>query len=199
MLLAMKAALAFASVVFFGALGLSAALGAQSETWTVDPVHSTAQFTARHFGIVPVIGTIPIKSASVTLDSGSQIPTAITADLDASKLDTHNDMRDNDLRSAHYFNVASTPGIHFVSSKIDGTDPKHFTVTGDLTMHGQTHPVVLNAQVVGAGKSPRGRSIIAYEASVTIDRTQWGMNYGPLVVGNNIDISLNVEADGPQS
>lgn len=199
MLCAMKSALAFASVFFFSALGLSAALGAQSETWTVDPVHSTAQFTARHFGIVPVIGTIPIKSASVTLDSGSEIPTAITAGLDASKLDTHNDMRDNDLRSAHYFNVASTPNIHFVSTKIGGTDPKHFTVTGDLTMHGETHSVVLNAQVVGAGKSPRGRSIIAYEATVTIDRTQWGMSYGPLVVGNNIDISLNVEADGPQT
>ncbi|HEY2554661.1 MAG TPA: YceI family protein [Candidatus Cybelea sp.] len=195
----MKAALAFASAFFFSALGLSAALGAQSETWTVDPVHSTAQFTARHFGIVPVIGTIPIKSASVKLDSGAQIPTAVSADLDASKLDTHNDMRDNDLRSAHYFNVASTPDIHFASTKVDGTDPKHFTVTGDLTMHGETHSVVLDAQVVGAGKSPRGRSIIAYEASATIDRTQWWMSYGPLIVGNNIDISLNVEADGPQS
>lgn len=194
----MKVAFAFVSILF-ASFGVSAALGAQSETWTVDPVHSTAQFTARHFGIVPVIGTIPIKSASVKLDSGAQIPTAVAAELDASKLDTHNDMRDNDLRSAHYFNVASTPDIRFVSTKIEGTDPKHFAITGDLTMHGETHPVVLNAQVVGAGKSPRGRSIIAYEATATVDRTQWGMSYGPMIVGNNIDISLNVEADGPQS
>jgi polyisoprenoid-binding protein YceI len=199
MLSPMKAALAFASVFFFSALGLSTAIGAQSETWTVDPVHSTAQFTARHFDIVPVIGTLPIKSASVTLNSGSQIPTAVTADLDASKLDTHNDMRDNDLRSAHYFNVASTPDIHFVSTNIESSDPKHFTITGDLTMHGKTHAIALAAQVVGAGKSPRGRSIIAYQATATIDRTQWGMSYGPLIVGNNIDISLNVEADGPQN
>ncbi|HEY2474510.1 MAG TPA: YceI family protein [Candidatus Cybelea sp.] len=194
----MKVAFAFASVLFAFS-GVSAALGAQSETWTVDPVHSTAQFTARHFGIVPVIGTIPIKSASVKLDAATQIPTGVTAELDASKLDTHNDQRDNDLRSAHFFNVASTPDIRFVSTKIEGTDPKHFTIAGDLTMHGETHPVVLNAQVVAAGKSPRGRSIIAYEAGATIDRTQWGMSYGPMVVGNNIDISLNVEADGPQS
>jgi polyisoprenoid-binding protein YceI len=199
MLSAMKATLAFVSVFFFSTLGLSAAIGAQSETWTVDPVHSTAQFTARHFGIVPVIGTIPIKSASVKLDSGSQIPTAVTADLDASKLDTHNDKRDNDLRSAHFFNVASTPDIHFASTNIDGTDPKHFTITGNLTMHGETHSIALATQVVGAGKSPRGQSIIAYQATATIDRTQWGMSFGPLIVGNNIDISLNVEADGPQS
>jgi polyisoprenoid-binding protein YceI len=87
--------------------------------------------------------------------------------------------------------------MRFVSTKIEGTDPKHFTITGDLTMHGQSHPVVLNAQVVASGKSPRGRSIIAYAATATVDRTQWGMSYGPVVVGNNVDLSLNVEADGP--
>ena len=64
-------------------------------------------------------------------------------------------------------------------------------------MHGQTHPVVLNAQVVASGKSPRGRSLIAYSATATIDRTQWGMTYGPLIVGNNIDLSINAEADAP--
>jgi polyisoprenoid-binding protein YceI len=178
-------------------LGARPVLAAQTETWTVDPVHSTAQFTARHFGIVPVIGTIPIEKASVQLNAGSQIPIAVSAVLDASKLDTHNDMRDGDLRSVHYFNVASTPDIRFVSTKIEGTDPTHFTIAGDLTMHGETHPVVLNAQVIASGKSPRGRSIIAYGATVTIDRTQWGMTYGPLVVGNSVDISLNIEADGP--
>ncbi len=179
------------------ALGARPVLGAQAETWTVDPVHSTAQFTARHFGIVPVIGTVPIEKATVALNAGSQIPVAVSAVLDASKVDTHNDMRDGDIRSAHYFNVASTPEIRFVSTNIEGTDPKHFTIDGDLTMHGETHPVALNAQVIASGKSPRGRSIIAYGATVTIDRTQWGMTYGPLIVGNSVDISLNIEADGP--
>ncbi len=172
-------------------------LGAQPETWTVDPVHSTAQFTARHFGIVPVIGTIPIISASVKVTPGSQIPVAVSAELDASKVDTHNDQRDGDLRSAHFFNVASSPDIRFVSTKVEGTDPKQFTVTGDLTMHGETHSIVLDARVVGSGKSPRGQSIIAYGATATIDRTRWGMTFGPLVVANNVDLSLNVESDGP--
>ncbi|HEV3092795.1 MAG TPA: YceI family protein [Candidatus Cybelea sp.] len=185
------------TLLFLAAAGATA-LAAAVETWSVDPVHSTAQFTARHFGIVPVIGTIPIDTASVKLDAGSQIPVAVTAVLDAAKLDTHNDMRDGDLRSPHYFNVASTPDIRFASTKVEGTDPSSFKIDGDLTMHGQTHPVVLDAKVIAAGKSPRGRSIIAYGATVTIDRTQWGMTYGPLIVGNSVDISLNIEADGPQ-
>jgi polyisoprenoid-binding protein YceI len=189
----------FSIVAIFLALGAAVATAAEQETWTIDPVHSTAQFTARHFGIVPVIGTIPIVKASVRLNAGSQIPVAVSAELDASKLDTHNDMRDSDLRSDHYFNVAATPTITFVSTKVDGSDPSHFTIAGNLTMHGQTHPILLNAQVVGAGKSPRGRSIIAYSATATIDRTEWGMTYGPLIVGSNIDLSINAEADAPLS
>jgi polyisoprenoid-binding protein YceI len=186
--------------LFLGALAclLSVRVAAATlETWTVDPVHSTAQFTARHFGIVPVIGTIPILSATVQLHPGSQIPVAVSAQLDATKLDTHNDRRDNDLRSPHYFDTATAPTIKFISTKVDGTDPNHFTITGNLTMHGQTHPIVLNAGVVGSGKSPRGQSIIAYAASATVDRTEWGMTYGPMIVGNNVDLSINAEADGP--
>ena len=131
------------------------------------------------------------------LNPGEQVPVAVTAEFDPSKVDTHDGTRDSDLRSAHFFDVATFPTLRFVGTKIEG-DAKHFTVTGDLTMHGQTHPVTLNAQVAGAGKSPRGRSIIAYAATATIDRTQWGMSYGPMIVGNNIDISVNIEADAPQ-
>ncbi len=184
------------SVLLLSAAMFATAFAA-TETWSVDPNHSTAQFTARHFGIVPVVGTIPVKSAVVKLPSGSQIPIEVNAELDPSNVDTHNGMRDNDIRSAHYFDVATYPNMTFQSTKITGTDPKHFTMIGNLTMHGQTHAVTLSAGVVGAGKSPRGRSIIAYAATGTIDRTQWGMSFGPVIVGNSVDLSLNVEADGP--
>ena len=160
-------------------------------------MHSTALFTARHFGIVPVVGTIPIVSGSVAVNGGTEIPVAVAAELDAARLDTHNDQRDADLRSEHFFDVKATPTIKFVSTKITGTDPGHFTVIGDLTMHGATHAVLLNAKVVGSGKSPRGQSLIAYEATATIDRTEWGMTYGPMIVANNVDLTLNVEAAAP--
>jgi len=174
-----------------------AAAVAATETWTVDPNHTTAQFTARHFGIVPVVGTIPLKKAVVKLEPGSQIPIEVSAELDPANEDTHNGMRDNDIRSDHYFDVATYPNMTFQSTKITGTDPKHFTIVGNLTMHGQTHPVTLNAGVVGAGTTPRGRSVIAYSATGSLARSQWGMSFGPVIVGDGIDISLNVEADGP--
>lgn len=186
------------SVIIASLLGALAIPALAAQTWTVDPVHSTAQFTAKHFGIVPVVGTIPIVTASVTMSDGSRIQVAVSAQLDASKVDTHFEMRDNDVRSPHFLDAAAYPDIKFVSTKIDGTDPKNFTIIGNLTLHGQTHPVTLQAHVVAAGTNPRGQSIIAYAANGTIDRTQWGMSYGPLIVGNSIDIALNVEADGPR-
>lgn len=176
-----------------------AAAARAAATWTVDPIHSTAQFTAKHFGIVPVVGTIPIVAATITMNDGSQIPSAVSAQLDPSKEDTHFDMRDNDVRSPHFLDVAAYPIMKFVSTKIEGTDPKNFTIAGNLTMHGQTRPVTLAAHVVAAGTTPRGQSVIAYAASATIDRTQWGMTFGSMVVGNDIDVTLNVEADGPRS
>jgi polyisoprenoid-binding protein YceI len=191
----MKRLLLFAVLIACGTC--LTARAAAPETWQVDPVHSTAQFTARHFGIVPVIGTIPISNASVQLNPPSQIPVAIAAQLDASNVDTHNDQRDGDLKSPHFFDIAAYPAIAFASTKITQTDATHFTVAGNLTMHGQTHPVTLSAQVVAAGKSPRGRMLIAYSATGTIDRTQWGMTYGPMLVGNNVDLSINAEAEAP--
>jgi len=170
---------------------------ASTEAWRVDPNHAAAQFTARHFGIVPVTGSIPVKKVVVKLEPDSQIPIEVSAELDPSNVDTHNGSRDNDLRSGHYFDVASFPEMTFHSTKITGTDPKHFTIVGNLTMHGQTHPITLNAAVVGANKTPRGRSVIAYSANGSLDRRQWGLGFGPIIVANGIDISLNVEADGP--
>ena len=99
-------------------------LGAQPETWTVDPVHSTAQFTARHFGIVPVIGTIPIEQGHRLRSMPARRSRAVSAALDASKVDTHNDTRDGDLRSAALFQRRTPrPKIRFASTKVEGTHP----------------------------------------------------------------------------
>ena len=171
------------------------AFGAQTETWTVDPVHSTAQFTARHFGIVPVIGTIPISRASVTLNPGTQIPIAVVAELDVSKLDTHNDKRDGDLRSDHFFNVASTPDMRFVSTKIEGTDPKHFTITGDLTMHGITKTVTLDVIYNGTITHPMSKKLVAgFKISGTFNRSDFGVGGAMTgVLGDEVTLMANAE------
>jgi polyisoprenoid-binding protein YceI len=114
--------------------------------------------------------------------------------LDPSGIDTHNGMRDADLKSPHFFDVATDPAMTFASTSITATDDKHITINGNLTMHGVTKPVTLAAVFLGRGPGMKGEPHIAYTASVTVDRTQWGMTYGNPVVSNSIDLAIDVEA-----
>jgi polyisoprenoid-binding protein YceI len=176
------------------ALALTANALAANSTWKVDPVHSSATFTAVHLGISHVTGTIPIKSASLVIPDGSNVPTAVQAVLDPSGIDTHNSTRDADLKSPHFFDAATDPTMNFASTSITATDDKHISITGNLTMHGITKPVTLNAAFLGRGPGMKGEPHVAYTATVTVDRTQWGMTYGFPVVSNSIDLQIDIEA-----
>ena len=166
---------------------------AATSTWSADPNHSEASFTATHLMISHVTGNIPIKVATLEIPEGSNIPTSVKAELDPKGIDTRNDRRDSDLRSAHFFEVDTYPKMTFESTKISKIDGTHFTLTGNLAMHGQTHQVTLQAEFLGrntALKEPR----IAYTAKTTIDRTLWGMNYGQVIASKDIDLTIDVEA-----
>ncbi len=182
-----------AAVVTAGLLTANA--GALPSSWKIDPVHSSAEFTAVHLGISHVTGTIPIESAKVVVPDGSNVPSSAEATLDIKGIDTHNDSRDNDLRSPHFFDVTNDPTMTFTSTSITSTDGKTFTMQGNLTMHGQTHPVTFTGQFLGRGPGMReGQQRIAFAANATIDRTQWGMTYGYPVVSNSIDLTVEIEA-----
>jgi len=176
------------------ALCASGAIAATDATWKADLNHSSAQFTAVHLAISHVTGSIPIKSATLTIPQNSDIPSSIRAELDPSQIDTRVSMRDNDLRSAHFFDVNTYPTMSFQSTKVAPPDATHFPVTGNLTMPGITKPVTLSAQMIGKGPGMHGEPHIAYTASGTIDRTQWGMTYGSFVASNAININLEIEA-----
>jgi polyisoprenoid-binding protein YceI len=163
-------------------------------TWNADPVHSSANFTAIHLGFSHVNGVIPILSASVVVPDGSNIPSVARAALDPSGIDTRVARRDADLVSAHFFDVATYPKMSFASTKIAARDATHFSAIGDLTMHGQTHPVTLACEYLGRGPGlSAGELRIAYTCKTTVDRTQWGMNLFYPVVSNAIDLEIDIE------
>jgi polyisoprenoid-binding protein YceI len=176
------------------ALSLAGTALAADSTWKADPVHSSASFTAVHLGIARVTGTIPIKSATLVIPDGSNVPTSVQATLDPSGIDTHYSNRDDDLRSDHFFDVKVYQTMTFASTSITATDDKHITIIGNLTMHGATKPVTLTAAFVARGPGMRGEPHVAYTASTTLDRTQWGMTYGYPVASNSIDLVIDVDA-----
>lgn len=185
---------AFALLCVLASVVTSAPAFAADSTYRADPPHSSATFTVTHLGIAHVNGVIPVKIATLELSDGSNVPSSASASLDPSGIDTRNADRDADLRSGHFFDVANYPSMEFKSTKIAAADASHFSISGDLTMHGQTHPVVLEAQFLGRMTDSRGRVHVAYSAKGTLDRTQWGMTYGQVVAGNSIDLDIEIEA-----
>ena len=114
---------------------------AQTETWYLDPPHSAAQFSVRHMGISTVRGTFT-KVGGVVIDSPDLSKASVNVTIDASSVDSRVEMRDKDLRSDHYFDVAKYPTITFVSKRVEAAGAGKLKVTGDLTIHGVTKEAV---------------------------------------------------------
>ncbi|HYW55115.1 MAG TPA: YceI family protein [Dongiaceae bacterium] len=186
-----RSALAAALVAALAAPALAA-------DYAIDPNHTQATFTVTHLAISRVNGKIPVTGGTISL-GGNGLPSAISVTLSAKDLDTNSADRDRDLRGGDWFEVEKYPTMTFVSKSVSGT-PQSFTVNGDLTMHGVTKPVTLNAKEIGKMTDARGHTHVGYSASATLDRRDWGLNWGrttpggSLIAGNDVTIDINAEA-----
>jgi len=184
------------------ALGILISVGAASaatETYTIDPNHSNVGFSIRHF-FSKVPGRFTKYEGTITLDSKNLSMTVVNVTIDAASINTGGEDRDSHLRSADFFDVAKYPTITFVSTGVTPQGPRKATVKGNLTMHGVTKPVTLEAEVLGFSPDPWGGYRGGFEARTQINRMDYGVSWskmvegGGLVVGNEVDIVLDVEA-----
>src|SRR5579863_9668023 len=146
------------------------------QTWNIDPNHTAAQFSVRHLGISTVRGAFTKVSGSVQYDPSDPAKTTIEATIDATSVDTRVEMRDNDLRSPNFFDVAKYPTLIFKSKKIEPAGPGKLKVTGDLTIHGVTKEAVLDVDGPSpAMKDPWGNPRRGASASTKVIRQDFGV------------------------
>jgi polyisoprenoid-binding protein YceI len=166
---------------------------AQTETWYLDPPHSAAQFSVRHMGISTVRGTFT-KVGGVVEYPSDLSKASVNVTIDASSVDSRVEMRDKDLRSDNFFDVAKYPTITFKSKRVDAAGTDKLKVTGDLTLHGVTKEVVLDVDgPTPPFKDPRGNFHRGVSATTTISRADYGMTADAGMVGDQITIQLDVE------
>jgi len=178
------------------AIALLASLSAvaQTSTWNIDPAHSTAQFTIRHLGISNVTGNFTKVSGTVELNDKDITQSHVSASIDVNSIDTRVDMRDKDLKSDHFFDADHFPIITFKSKKVEQVSPGKLKVTGDLTIRGATKEVVLDVDGPTAPiKDPWGNQRIGVNASSKITRQDFGITYGPGMIGDEISITIDAE------
>ncbi|HEU4724338.1 MAG TPA: YceI family protein [Candidatus Eisenbacteria bacterium] len=183
------------SALVAAALTLSAT--AQAATWTIDPAHSSVGFSIRHiFSKVP--GGFDKFSGTIEYDPANPTAASVKVDIDPASINTKTAQRDNHLRSADFFDVATYPTMSFVSTKVTKGEGNALSVEGNLTMHGVTKPVTLAATFLGAGPAQPG-SKAGFEATATIDRKQFGIIWNKAIdngtlLGDDVTINIGIEA-----
>jgi len=184
--------------------GLAAVLGlpvfAGVTTYKLDPQHSFAQFAVTHLMISKVRGEFHAVNGTVNVDDSDITKSSVEITIDASTVDTREPDRDKDLKSPHFLDVAKYPMMTFKSTRVENGASGHLKITGDLTIHGVTKAVVLDVTTPKTAiKDPWGLQRTAVSGTAKIDRQDFGLNYSPtldnggLVVGNEVDITLDVE------
>jgi polyisoprenoid-binding protein YceI len=185
-------------MVILAAVAFPLAASAQVEGWLLDPFHSSAQFAVRHNGISTVRGAFAKLSGTVQYDPADPTKTVIEATIDANSVDTRVEPRDKDLRSPNFFDVVKFPTITFKSTRVEVQGPGKLKVTGDLAIHGITKPVVLMVDGPnGPNKDPRGNLHMGAAATTQINRNDFGVSGAPGGVGDDVQITIDVEIVKP--
>lgn len=166
-------------------------------TWEVDPVHSSVEFSVKHVGIATVKGRF--NEFEGTLEVGPDGAVA-HGSVEVQSVDTREPQRDDHLRSDDFFDVASHPKIEFRSTAIRQTGEDELQIDGDITIHGVTRPITLDAELEGTETDHQGKQRVGVSASAQIKRSDFGMRFnaalgsGNLVVSDKVKILVEVSA-----
>jgi polyisoprenoid-binding protein YceI len=179
-----------------GILLLSAPLAlAQTSTWIPDKAHSEVDFSILHMGLANVRGHFGNIGGTIVLNDSDITKSTVNVTIDVTTVDTGVAGRDGDLKGPNFFDVAQFPTATFVSTSVakNGTA---VTVSGNLTLHGVTKPVVLQVEgptgpVAGMDKKPHS----GFSATTTISRTAFGIaaKFPAAVVGDEVKLTIDLD------
>jgi polyisoprenoid-binding protein YceI len=168
-------------------------------SWQLDPYHTQVEFSAKHLGMMTVRGYFDEVSATADIDPAHPEAASVEVTISTASIRTNNGVRDNDLRSSNFLQVEEFPVITFKSTGVESSGPDRYTLTGDLTVKGNTRPVALDVTRYGEFNDPgmMGHRI-AYSATSKINRKDFGLSFnavldGRLVVSDEIQIMIEGE------
>jgi polyisoprenoid-binding protein YceI len=171
-----------------------------AKLWKIDVAHSTVSFAVRHMVIARVRGRFKRFGGELWLDDQDAVAARVEARIDAASIDTDEQRRDAHLRSPEFLDAARYPEISFRSTGVETASGRALRMTGDLSMHGVTRPVVLAVRSAGQGRDPWGKQRAAFSARTAVDRHDFGLRWnqalesGGLLVADRVDLELEIEA-----
>ena len=166
-------------------------------TWTIDPAHSSINFSVRHLMISRVRGAFGTFSGDITV-SGDDTA-SVSAEIAVDSVNTGNDERDAHLKSAAFFAVEQFPTAAFNSTGVRN-ERNGYVLEGDFTLKGVTKPISLGLEFNGINPGMGRGAVAGFHASVVLNRKDFGIDVnmpletGGVVLGDKVTVTLEIEA-----
>ncbi|HEU5033985.1 MAG TPA: YceI family protein [Mycobacteriales bacterium] len=168
--------------------------------YDIDASHSRLAFAAKHAMVTTVRGQFSVYSGEVHLDEANPANSWAKVEIDASSIDTGNADRDAHLRTPDFFDLENHPKITFTSTKVEKVDDDTYTLIGDLTINGKSHPVSVDWELTGTSVDPWGGFRVGFEGKATVNRRDWGLEWnvaldkGGVLVSEKVKLEFDIAA-----
>jgi len=164
----------------------------QAGTYALESNHARVLFSVSHMGFSTWYGDFYGATGTLSIDPKNPATAKLEVTIPVASVATHNATLDGELKSADWFDAGNFPAISFKSTKVTVTGPKTATVTGDLTFHGVTKPVTLEASFKAAGTNPMSKAFTTgFEVKGKLKRSEFGVTkYVPLV-GDEVELIIS--------
>jgi polyisoprenoid-binding protein YceI len=165
-----------------------------ADEFKIDPNHSSVNFAVAHMGVSTVVGRFTAFDGKIVLDDKDISKSSVNVTIKTASINTDVPNRDNDLRSANYFDVEKFPEITFQSKSVEKKGDS-YVAHGALTIHGVSKDVDLPFDFKGPVEAGQNRGkVMGAHASLTVNRQDFGVGKATPMIGSDVKIELYVEA-----
>lgn len=162
---------------------------APAGAYTVDGVHASVVFRAKHNQVSWFYGTFENIAGSFDLRDGGSIDIVVKAD----SVNSRNANRDKHLKKDDFFGAEEHPDITFKASSVKSAGTGKFTAEGTLSFHGVSKPLTVTIEATGTGKGRQGEDLAGMLTTFTIKRSDYGSTYGVPAISDEVELTVSLE------
>ncbi len=164
------------------------------DKFAFDKSHTRILFFINHMGFSETVGEFTMYDGNFVFDEKEPTKSSVEVTLKPEGIRTPSPELDKHLQNQDFFNTAKFPNITFKSKEIKVTGKNTGEAHGDLTMLGVTKPVILRITLNKADYHMMTGSYVAgFSAEATVKRSEFGMNYGIPMVGDEVKLLVHTE------
>jgi polyisoprenoid-binding protein YceI len=187
-------------LVLAGLISAAVSVQAAPVTYKMDPGHTMVLFSWNHFGFSNPTANLGLGNGTIVFDDKDAAKSSVDVTLPLANLDTHVSALDEHLKKPDFFDADKYPTVTFKSTKVQAAGGNKYKVTGDLTVHGVTKPVTLDATLNKSGEHPMLKTAtVGFDATATLKRSDFGVGAYVPNVSDEIKIHITTEASVPKA